>query len=63
MFIPDPGFKFFHPKSRIQGQKDSSPRIRINIKEYKYATGLMNKTQVFRRLQHLEKKPPHLNQA
>ncbi len=28
MFIADPGSKFFHPGSRIQGQKDSQIRIR-----------------------------------
>jgi hypothetical protein len=36
MFIPDPGSEFFHPGSRIQGQKDFGSRIRIRIKEFKY---------------------------
>jgi hypothetical protein len=31
-----PGSKFFHPGSRIQGQKDSGSRIRIRIKEFMY---------------------------
>jgi hypothetical protein len=36
MLIPNPGPEFFHPGSRIQGQKDSGSRIRIRIKEFKY---------------------------
>jgi hypothetical protein len=36
MFIPDHGSKFFHPVSRIQGQKDSGSRIQIRIKEFQY---------------------------
>jgi hypothetical protein len=36
MFIPGPGSEFFHPGSRIQGQKYSGSRIRIRIKEFKY---------------------------
>ncbi len=42
MFIPDPGYEYFHPgsririfPSRIQRQKDSGSRIRIHIKELK----------------------------
>jgi hypothetical protein len=31
-----PGSEFFHPGSRIQGQKDSGSRIRIHIKEFNY---------------------------
>jgi hypothetical protein len=31
-----PGSEFFHPRSRIQGKKDSGSRIRIRIKEFKY---------------------------
>jgi hypothetical protein len=37
--VADPGYpgsEFFHPGSRIQGQKDSRARIRIYIKEFKY---------------------------
>jgi hypothetical protein len=29
-----PGSEFFHAGPRIQGQKDSGPRIRIRIKEF-----------------------------
>ncbi len=36
MFIPDLGSEFFQLGSRIQGQKDSGPRIGIRIKEFKY---------------------------
>ncbi len=32
--VADP--EFFHPGSRIQGQKDSGSRISIRIKEFKY---------------------------
>ncbi len=34
--IRDPRSEFFHPGSRIHGQKDSGSRIRIRIKELKY---------------------------
>jgi hypothetical protein len=34
--VPDTGSEFFHPASRIQGQKDSGSRIRISIKEFNY---------------------------
>ncbi len=32
----NPGSEFFHPESRIQGQKDSGSQIRIRIKVCKY---------------------------
>ncbi len=35
-WIPDLGPEFFHPGSRIQGQKDRGSRIRIRIKEFNY---------------------------
>jgi len=34
--VADPGPEFFHPGSRIQGQKDA--RIRIRIKDFKFLT-------------------------
>ncbi len=34
MFIPDPGYDFYQPWTRIQSQKDTGSRIRI--KEFKY---------------------------
>ncbi len=36
VYISDPGSDFFHPKSRINGQKDFRSRIRVRIEEFKY---------------------------
>ncbi len=37
-FFVYPGSEFFHSGSRIHGQKDFWPRIRIRIKEFKFLT-------------------------
>jgi hypothetical protein len=43
MLIPEPGSEFFHPGSRIQGQKIPDPVSRIHIKEFLRIFNLKNR--------------------